>query len=52
MTHSKNLIPLLYLLINCMSESSDPQMLSRKNEYILRFLNFLVMDLCNLLANC
>ena len=34
-----------------MSTRSAPQVLSRKNEYNLRFLNFLVMGLRNSVAN-
>ena len=51
-THSKNLTPLLYLLINYMSARLAPQMLSRKDEHVLCLLNFLVMGLRNSLANC
>ena len=37
MTHNKNSIPLLYLLINYMSARYALQMLSLKDEYTLRF---------------
>ena len=50
--HSKNLTTLFYLLINCMSARLAPQMLARKDIYILHLLNFLVMGLYNPLANC
>ena len=52
MTHNKNLIPLLYLLINCVSAKSAPQMFSVKEEYNQRFLNFLIIGLCNSSGNC
>ena len=41
MTHSKNVTPLLYLLIICiLSAKSATKMLSLKEEYSLRFKNF------------
>ena len=43
--HNKNLIPLLYLLINCISAKPTPQILSLNAEYTFLFLNFLMMDL-------
>lgn len=46
------LTPLSYLLINYMSARPTPQILSRKDEYTLHFINFIVMDLYNSLANC
>ena len=46
-THNKNLIPLLYLIINYISAKSVPQILSYKDEYDLRFSNFLIIDLYN-----
>ena len=33
MTQDKNRIPLLYLVINCISTKSAPHMLSLNNEY-------------------
>ena len=38
--NSKNLTPILYLLSNCISARSAPQMVSLKKEYILHFLKF------------
>ena len=43
--HKRYLIPLLYLLNNCLSAKSTPQILSLKEEYTLLFLNFLIIDL-------
>ena len=40
------------LLINNMYARSAPEMLSLKEEYILCFLNFIIMSVCNSLANC
>ena len=42
MTHNKNSIPLLYLLINYMSGRCAPQILSLKEEYNLLFLKLLL----------
>ena len=50
-THNKNQISLLYLLINYISARSAPQILSVRDEHILRFLNFLIISLCNFSAN-
>ena len=36
-THNKNLIPLLYLLNNCVSVKSTPQALSLNAEYTFLF---------------
>ena len=36
-THNKNLIPLLYLLNNCISAKSAPQILSLNVEYTFLF---------------
>ena len=52
MTHNKNQNPLLYLLINCISTRSAPKILSLKDYYNLRLLNFLIIDLCNSATNC
>ena len=40
MTYSEKQIPLFYLLINCISSRSAPQMLPLKHEYTLRFCRF------------
>ena len=45
-THNKNLNPLLNLLINCISITSAPHILSIKDERTF-FLNFLIIGLCN-----
>ena len=42
-THNKDLIPLLYLLNNCMSAKSTPQILSLNAEYTFLFLNFVMI---------
>ena len=47
----KNKIPLLYLLINCISPRSALQMLSLKDEYFLRALNFRIIGLCDWSVN-
>ena len=52
MAHNKNQNLLLYLRINCISARSAPELLSLKNEYTLRFLNFVILGLCNTPANC
>ena len=39
-THNKNLIPLLYLLNNCISTKSTPQILSLNVEYTFLFSFF------------
>ena len=44
-TPNKYLIPLLYLLINCTSARSALGILSLKEEYSFRLLNFLVIGL-------
>ena len=44
-TQSKYLIPLLYLLISCISARLQPQILSLKEEYTFLFLNFLIIVL-------
>ena len=46
MTHNKNQIYLLNLLINCKAATSTPYMLPLKGEYNLSFLNFLVIVFC------
>ena len=51
-THNKERIPLLYLLISCISARPESQVLSIKNECTFRFSNFLLTDLCNSSANC
>ena len=40
-------IPLLNVLINCISARSAPQIMSTKDKYTFRFLNLLITDLCN-----
>ena len=44
-THNKNLIPLLYLLNNCVSAKSASQILSLNVKYTLLFPNFLIIGL-------
>ena len=51
MAHSKYLIPLLYLLNDCISAKTTPQMLSQNEEYTFLFLNFLITGLCNSSTN-
>ena len=46
-THYEDLNPLLNLLINCISATSEPQVLSIKGECTFLFLNFLIIGLCN-----
>ena len=46
-THNKNRIALLNVLINFISARSAPQILSIKDECAFRFSNFLIIDLCN-----
>ena len=43
--HKRYLIPLLYLLINCISAKSTLQILSLKEEYTFLFSNFLLIGL-------
>ena len=50
-THNKKQIPLLNLLINCISARSAPQLLSIEGEYTFRFSNFLIIGFCNSSAN-
>ena len=50
-THNKNLIPLLNLLINFISESFALQILSLNDDYTFLFLTFLIIGLCNSSAN-
>ena len=50
-THNKNQVLLLYLVINSISPGSGPQMLSLKKEYTLRFLVLPIINLCNCYAN-
>ena len=51
MAHSKYLIPLLYLLNDCISAKSTPQILSLNEDYTFLFLKFLITGLCNSFAN-
>ena len=46
-THNKKRIPLLNLLINCVSGRSAPQRLSIEDECTFLFLKFLIIRLCN-----
>ena len=50
-THYKKQIPLLNLLINCISARSQLQILYLKDEYMFCFLDFLIIGLCNSSAN-
>ena len=50
-THSKNLHPLLNLLISCISTKSAPQILPIKGQCTLLSLNLLIIGLCNSCAN-
>ena len=50
-TSNKNLIPLLNLLINCISARSAPKILSLNREQTLLLLNFVIISLCNSFAN-
>ena len=50
-THNKKRIPLLNLLINCISAGLAPQILSMKDECTFLFLNLLIIGLCNSSAN-
>ena len=51
MTYNEKQIPLLNVLINCISARSAPQILSIKGECTYLFLSFLIIDLCNYSAN-
>ena len=51
MSHNRYLNPLLYLLNDCISAKSTPDILSLKDEYTFLFLNFLIIGLCNSFAN-
>ena len=46
-THDKKRITLLNSLIICISARPAPQILSIKDEHTFRFLNYLVIGLCN-----
>ena len=50
--HNKKRIPLLNLLINCISARSVPQILSIKVGCTSLSLNFQIICLCNSSANC
>ena len=45
-------LPCNHLLIICISAKSAPQILSLKDEFILRFSNVLITSLCSFPANC
>ena len=49
--NNKKRIPLLNLLISCISARSVPQILSIKGDCIFLFSNFLIIGLCNSFAN-
>ena len=49
--HSKNLNPLLNLLISSISARSVPKILSIKGEFTFLLLKFLIIGLCNSSAN-
>ena len=51
MAHNEQLIPLLNLLINCISARLKHQILSIKGECTFLLLNFLIAALCNCSAN-
>ena len=44
-------MPLLHLLINCISARSSPKILSIKGYFTFLFSNFLIIGLCNSSAN-
>ena len=46
-----NQIPLLCVLINCISAKLVPKMLFWRDKYTLHFSNFLIIDLCNPFSN-
>ena len=48
---NKKRIPLLNLLINCISARSAPQILSIKGDHTFLYLNFLILGLGNSSAN-
>ena len=50
-THNKNRISLLNLLINCISARPAPQIFSIKDKCIFLVLNFLIISLCDSSAN-
>ena len=45
--HNLKRVPLLYLLIYCIPARAASHMLSLEDEYTWRFLNFLIVVLCN-----
>ena len=50
-THNKKRVPLLSLLLNCVSTRYAPQILPIKGDRTFLFLNFLIIGLCNFSAN-
>ena len=46
-----NQIPLLCVLINCISAKLAPKMFFWRDKYTLHFSNFLIIDLCNSFSN-
>ena len=51
-THNNNRILLLHLVISSITARSESQMFSSNGKYLLRFLNFLIIGLCNSFAGC
>ena len=51
-TRNKKRLPLLNLLINCISARSAPQILSIKGDCAFNNCAFLIIGLCNSCANC
>ena len=45
--HKRYLIPLFFLLNDCMSAKSTPHILSLNCEYTFLLLNFVITSLCN-----
>ena len=50
--NDKKQIPLLNLLVNCVSARSAPQTLSMIGDCAFLLLNFQIISLCNLSASC
>ena len=50
--NNKKRIPLLNLLINCISARSVPQTLSLKDKYTFCFSDYLILGLCSPSSNC
>ena len=43
--HNQKRIPLLDLLVNCISATSEPKILSLKDKYTWSFLSFLIIEI-------